>query len=377
MKKIYYWGPFVDNNIATVKAIYNSASSINRYSEKFEAFILNNIGEWDFAINERNNYLFHNIGKNILKFLPKYGFLKSRFSYLIIFFYSFFKLKNKIKKSNPDFLIIHLIVSLPLILFSIFKFETKLVLRISGKPKLNLFDCLWKLCSKNVYKIFCPTEATMKFLIKKKIFDEKRIFLVKDPVFNLKKLKKIKSLIEISDEEFEEGNIILAGRLTKQKNFNLIIDAINLDPKLYKGLKIFIFGEGELRSDLEKKIKINNLENKIFIRGYVKDIYKYFKKSRLFILTSLWEDPGFVIIEAGLSNLSVLSSNCPNGPEEILKNGNAGYLFENNNPTSLNLNLKKFLEEDIKKIYQKKVMLKRNVKNYSTFHHFLTFEKNL
>ena len=165
--------------------------------------------------------------------------------------------------------------------------------------------------------------------------------------------------------------------MTKQKNFNLIIDAINLDPKLYKGLKIFIFGEGELRSDLEKKIKINNLENKIFIRGYVKDIYKYFKKSRLFILTSLWEDPGFVIIEAGLSNLSVLSSNCPNGPEEILKNGNAGYLFENNNPTSLNLNLKKFLEEDIKKIYQKKVMLKRNVKNYSTFHHFLTFEKNL
>ena len=73
--------------------------------------------------------------------------------------------------------------------------------------------------------------------------------------------------------------------------------------------------------------------------------------------------------------MSVLSSNCPNGPEEILKNGNAGYLFENNNPTSLNLNLKKFLEEDIKKIYQKKVMLKRNVKNYSTFHHFLTFEK--
>ena len=66
--------------------------------------------------------------------------------------------------------------------------------------------------------------------------------------------------------------------MTKQKNFNLIIDAINLDPKLYKGLKIFIFGEGELRSDLEKKIKINNLENKIFIRGYVKDIYKYFKK---------------------------------------------------------------------------------------------------
>ena len=91
----------------------------------------------------------------------------------------------------------------------------------------------------------------------------------------------------------------------------------------------------------------------------------------------MWEDPGFVLVEAGLSNLSVISSNCPNGPQEILKNGDAGYLFENNDPKSLNLKLKKFLEEDDKKIYQKKVLLKRNIKDYSLFNHFLSFEKNL
>ena len=87
MKKIYYWGPFIDNNIATVKAIYNSAFGINKYSKNFEAFILNNVGEWDFLINKKNNLIFKNIGNNILRFLPKYGFIRSRLSYIIIFFY--------------------------------------------------------------------------------------------------------------------------------------------------------------------------------------------------------------------------------------------------------------------------------------------------
>ena len=38
----------------------------------------------------------------------------------------------------------------------------------------------------------------------------------------------------------------------------------------------------------------------------------------MFILPSLWEDPGFVLVEAGYMNLSILSSDCPNGPKELL-----------------------------------------------------------
>ena len=41
---------------------------------------------------------------------------------------------------------------------------------------------------------------------------------------------------------------------------------------------------------------------------------------KCFLLTSLWEDPGFVLVEAGIANATVISSNCPNGPEEILEN---------------------------------------------------------
>ena len=65
--------------------------------------------------------------------------------------------------------------------------------------------------------------------------------------------------------------------------------------------------------------------------GNKKNIYDYLKESRIFIQTSLWEDPGFVLLEAGYSNKIVLSSNCPNGPIEILDNGNIVILDNGNN----------------------------------------------
>ena len=52
------------------------------------------------------------------------------------------------------------------------------------------------------------------------------------------------------------------------------------------------------------------------------NVFKYLINSKYFILSSLWEDPGFVLIEAGISNTIILSSDCPNGPKEIVKNEN-------------------------------------------------------
>ena len=65
--------------------------------------------------------------------------INSRLSFLIIFLLGFFPLKKNLKKDKPDYLIIHLITSLPLILLVLFNFETKFILRISGYPQMNFF----------------------------------------------------------------------------------------------------------------------------------------------------------------------------------------------------------------------------------------------
>ena len=60
------------------------------------------------------------------------------------------------------------------------------------------------------------------------------------------------------------------------------------------------------------------MDNAVFLLGRVKNVLKYMKDSDAFILSSLWEEMGFVIIESALTNLFVISSNCPNGPSEFL-----------------------------------------------------------
>ena len=65
----------------------------------------------------------------------------------------------------------------------------------------------------------------------------------------------------------------------------------------------------------------------------------------------------FVLVEAGYNNCQVLSSNCPNGPIEIIgKDG--GYLFDSNSEKSLIEKLDHFIKEQIRKT-KKKIKLKK------------------
>ena len=71
---------------------------------------------------------------------------------------------------------------------------------------------------------------------------------------------------------------------------------------------------------------------------------------------------GFVIIESALCNSMIISSNCKNGPNEFLSNGNAGLLFENNKENELFKKLKEFKELKKNEIY-KKIQQKKNLWN--------------
>ena len=139
---------------------------------------------------------------------------------------------------------------------------------------------------------------------------------------------------------------------------------------------LFIIGEGEERQQLQKLIQRENLINNVFLLGKIDNVYPYMKKARALILSSLWEEVGFVIVEAAFSNLFVISSNCPNGPKEFLENGHAGYLFENNKKDSLVEKLRYFteVEKNLKKL---KIKAKRNSANYTPFRHHLTLKKIL
>ena len=93
-------------------------------------------------------------------------------------------------KKETDYIILHLITSLPLILLLFFNFKCKFVLRISGLPKLTILrKFLWKLSSKKLHKVSTPTKDTMNMLINKNIFQSNMICLVRDPIINISEIK--------------------------------------------------------------------------------------------------------------------------------------------------------------------------------------------
>ena len=170
---------------------------------------------------------------------------------------------------------------------------------------------------------------------KKNIFDKNKIFLLRDPVIKIHEFIKKKNE-KVEDLKIEKKNLIVAiGRLTKQKNFLLLIRAFKKILIKYSNYHLLLLGEGEEKKILIKEIKKLQIENKISFLGHQENVYKYLLNSDCFILTSLWEDPGFTLLEAALSNTSIISSNCPNGPNEILSDGQNGFLFENNNLSDL------------------------------------------
>ena len=372
MKRIYYWSPHLSNDIATIKSVKNSASSLKDYSNSYSVSILDAVGEW-----KENKIFFENkkidiicLGKDIYNSLPRGTFIKSRFSYIKIFFFTFFPLLKILKKNQPDYLIVHLITSLPLFIYIIFNFKTNLILRISGLPKLNSLRLFfWKIANKKIHSVICPSKATYEYLIKKNIFEKNKIFLIYDPIIDINEFKTLRKK-NIDDYNFYSNNIVLAGRLTKQKNFILFVNAFEKILKQFPDFRANIIGKGEEKNLLEEKINNLKLSNKIHLLGYKENIYNYLFNSKFFILTSLWEDPGFVLVEAAMCNLILISSDCPNGPTEFLNNGQFGFLYKSNSIEDL---VDKFTEaqnSSIEIINRKKFLAKKNCLNYTKFRHF-------
>ena len=324
MKKILYWSPFL-TKIATIQSVLNSATILKNENKKLDIYIINSVGEWEDykeKISSNNLKIINLLSFNLHKYLPKTGYIKSRISLILISIVTILPLISLLIKKKPDFFISHLNTMFTMILSNFFK--TKFIVRISGYPRLHFFrKFLWKNLSNKIYAVICPTKSTKKLLSEKKIFKEEKMHMVEDPIFSLDDIEKTKNNFT--------NNILAIGRLTKQKNFSFLIRCFKIIENKYPNrYKLNILGEGEERNNLEKLISELDLKNKVNLVGYKNNVKTYFRDSFCFILSSLWEDPGFVLIESAINRTFILSSDCPNGPKEFLEDNKGGILFKSN-----------------------------------------------
>jgi glycosyltransferase involved in cell wall biosynthesis len=142
--------------------------------------------------------------------------------------------------------------------------------------------------------------------------------------------------------------IISVGRLSKEKGFDILIKSFkNIDKNKYS---LHLIGDGAEKNNLKNLIKKYNLEKNIKILGYKKNIYKFIKKADLLINTSHFEGFGRVVVEALSCGIGVICSRSHGGIYEILKNQKYGDLFNNGDIKSLEIRIKRFLDNPKKLI---------------------------
>lgn len=119
--------------------------------------------------------------------------------------------------------------------------------------------------------------------------------------------------------------IVAAGRLTPQKDFATLLHAF---AKLLcrRDARLLLLGEGPERGRLESLVKSLNLGRSVDLHGFVPNPFKFMAHARLSVLSSVWEGFGNVLVEAMALGVPVVSTDCPSGPREILRDGALGPL---------------------------------------------------
>jgi len=134
----------------------------------------------------------------------------------------------------------------------------------------------------------------------------------------------------VEDPWFAEKKVPVVvgiGRLRRQKNFQLLIDAAGDLHRTWGGkVRVVIFGEGPERELLLKRIRRQGLQESVRLMGWVENPFKYLAKADLFVLSSDWEGLPNTLIEAMACGVPVISTDCESGPREILEGGACGVI---------------------------------------------------
>ena len=118
-----------------------------------------------------------------------------------------------------------------------------------------------------------------------------------------------------------------AGRLNRQKGQYLLLHLGVELQKLGKNFYIIIAGAGELEEELRAQAKAMNLEKKVYFCGFMENLAPFWKSIDIFVLSSLWEGFGYVLLEAMLAKKAICAFNTSNIPE-LVRTGYNGLLFD-------------------------------------------------
>lgn len=143
----------------------------------------------------------------------------------------------------------------------------------------------------------------------------------------------------------DDGRLIIGslGRLSPQKGYAHLLDAVALLADAHPELVVALAGEGPLRGDLARQAIALGLSERIHFLGHRRDVQTVYDAMDIFVLPSLYEAMPFALLEAMAMGLPVVATDVSGVPEAITP-GEAGYLVRPGDPEALAASLRPLLD---------------------------------
>ncbi|NJS09006.1 MAG: glycosyltransferase family 4 protein [Microcoleus sp. CSU_2_2] len=240
------------------------------------------------------------------------------------------KLRTAIIKSKPHVVISFMHQANELVLLATRGLNLPVIVSERNDPARQTISKVWTQLRQWTYpfadRIVVQTKRAGNYFSAKL---QERIIVIPNPVL----LPPHKQ--EPANKLLGDRSLIAIGRLDDQKGFDILLKALAKLKDGYPEWTLTILGEGGLRSQLESLCNELGLGDRVHLLGRVKNPYEFLKQADIFIMSSRFEGFPNALCEAMACGLPVISTDCPNGPREIIRDGVDGILVANEDISAL------------------------------------------
>lgn len=239
----------------------------------------------------------------------------------------FVGLVRYLRRQEPDVLVAGLLNAVAILARDLAGVDTRVVCSVQGLPQPDrIRRFLWPRLYRNADAVVVPVQSIADRVVDIADLHHQRVEVIPNPV--------------VSDDFLERGQarpthpwfggeapvIVSVGRQTRQKDFSTLLRAF-ADVRADRDARLVVAGKQDEQTEQLRSLTAElGLTDCVDFPGFVDNVAAYIAAADVFVLSSRWEGPGHVLVEALALGTPVVATDCPLGPREILDNGDAGKL---------------------------------------------------
>lgn len=323
-----------------LKIDYEIPDTINLYSSSNQEFMATDNTDYDMDLLIERIAKFYNFKYYTSKEIYS-NKRKEMEKFLGDLYQSIRVLHGIIQREKPDLIVSILVNSNIIVLLNKYLFKIDIPIccsdqnTISKEVKSLRYPFFYKMLIRHLYRKsdynIAVSEGAKSDLSKYCGLPKNKIITIYNAVDTDKVRRESNEKLENDLEEIlrdrNTKKIVTSGRLTEQKNHELLIRAYK-KIKDRSNTKLLIVGQGEKKAELQALANRLGIGDEVLFLGWRKNPFNIIAQCDLFVLSSNWEGLPLVIIEAMSLGTPVISTDCPSGPREILEDGKYGILVK-------------------------------------------------